>query len=254
MRREVIGDAVLYLGRCEVVLPTLGRPAALIGDPPYGMNANTDSRRFSGGVADNNRTRGQGKAWPKIIGDGEPFDPTPWLDAADRTVLWGANHYAASLPVGRTLIWLKKPPELFGTFLSDAEVAWASGGHGVWAFYKQFTIQTRMVEADARVPVHPTQKPVSLMSWCIEQARVPAGGVILDPWMGSGSTGVAAVQRGHPFIGVECEPLYFETAIRRLSDAVRQRDLFVPAPVPAPPEDARIADLFREPEATTLGG
>jgi site-specific DNA-methyltransferase (adenine-specific)/modification methylase len=94
--------------------------------------------------------------------------------------------------------------------------------------------------------VHPTQKPVSLMAWCIAQARVPAGGVILDPWMGAGSTGVAAVMAGHPFVGIECEPVYFETALRRIEAASRQADLF--APVPADPADARMADLFAEPE------
>jgi len=73
---------------------------------------------------------------------------------------------------------------------------------------------------------HPTQKPVPLMRWCIHQARVPPGGVILDPYMGSGSTGVAAVQMRHPFIGIEIEPRYFDIACRRIEEAQRQGDMF----------------------------
>jgi site-specific DNA-methyltransferase (adenine-specific)/modification methylase len=73
---------------------------------------------------------------------------------------------------------------------------------------------------------HPTQKPVDLMSWTIAQARVPAGGLIFDPYMGAGSTGIAAVLAGHPFIGVECEPVYFDAAVKRIEFATRQADLF----------------------------
>ncbi len=234
-RVERIGDAVLYLGRCEDIVPTLARPAALIGDPPYGMGWDTKSTRFSGGHRDSVARRGQGRAdWGNVIADDQPFDPTPWLDFP-HVVLWGANHFGQRLPVGTTLVWIKRFDHAFGSFLSDAEVAWVRGNHGVYC--RRDT--SLMGETWERV--HPTQKPVSLMSWCIEQARVPAGGVILDPWMGSGSTGVAAVQRGHPFIGCEVEPLYFETAVRRITEATRYKDLFH-APAPAPP--AATADLF----------
>lgn len=76
--------------------------------------------------------------------------------------------------------------------------------------------------------VHPTQKPVALMEWCIDQAKVPDGSLILDPYMGCGSTGVAAKHRGHPFIGIEIEPRYFDVACRRIEAAQRQPDMFLP--------------------------
>ena len=222
-RREVIGLATLFLGDCRIIAPTLPRPAAVISDPPYGMGWNTDSTRFTGGAI----KRGLGRDnWGAIQQDAEPFDPAQWVAAAGRVVLWGANHYAQHLPLGRTLVWVKKAPENYGTFLSDAEIGWASGGHGVYCFEKQFPPPSRMYESGNGQVAHPTQKPVALMRWCIEQAKVPAAGSILDPYMGSGSTGVAAVQMRHPFIGIEIEERYFDTACRRIEEAQKQGDMF----------------------------
>lgn len=232
MRHEVIGSATLYCGDCRDILPTLTGIEAVISDPPYGMNANTDSRRFSGGKAENNRRPGQGTNHAAVIGDDVPFDPMPWLEVGSDVILWGANHYASALPIGRTLVWLKKPPALFGTFLSDAEIGWQSGGCGVWAFYKQFTIQTRLVEADTTIPVHPTQKPVALMEWCVARVK---GVTVLDPFMGSGTTGVACARMGRAFVGVEIDPGYFDIACRRMEAAQRQGDLFITRPAKAPP-------------------
>lgn len=220
-RVEQIGRATLYLGDCRDVLPKLGKVDACITDPPYGMKWNIDSTRFTGGQY----KRGVGREdWGAILQDDQPFDPAPWLDFP-RVVLFGANHFAARLPLGTTLIWLKKADHLFGTFLSDAEVAWMKGGHGVYCFRKQFPPPSRMAEHDGTV-AHPTQKPISLMAWCIEHAKVPASATILDPFMGSGTTGVAAVQMGRDFIGIEREPAYFDIACKRIEDAQRQGDMF----------------------------
>lgn len=225
MRTEIIGDATLYLGVNDDLLPSLDRGCSVVSDPPYGMDWNTDSTRFSGGQAENGRSRGDGRSdWGAIEGDAEPFDPAPWLEFKD-TVLWGANHYAQRLPVGRTLMWLKKPPALFGTFLSDFEVGWASGGYGCFAHYRQFPPPSRIVENDGKTVGHPTQKPLSLMEWCIaEFARGEQA--IIDPYMGSGTTGVAATLLGRPFIGIEKSMAYFDTACRRIEAAYRQPRLF----------------------------
>jgi DNA modification methylase len=215
-----IGNATLYLGDCREVLPALVADA-VVTDPPYGMNLNTDTTRFSGG-------RGRSD-YGQVTGDAQPFDPAPWLQY-EYVVMFGSNHYAARLPLGTTLVWVKKHDHLFGTFLSDAEVAWMKGGHGVYVFKKSFPPPVRAADAggDPSLPVgiHPTQKPVALMEWCILKTRMRAEAVVLDPFMGSGTTGVASLNTGHRFIGVEIEPKYFDIACSRLEAAHAQGRLF----------------------------
>ena len=229
-RKEVIGDATLYLGDCLEILPTLGEVDAVVTDPPYGMGWNTDSKRFSGG---NRISRGEGRDdWGDIKSDDEPFDPAPWL-GFNSVVLWGANHYAQRLPVGSTLVWLKKHSGLFGTFLSDAEIGWAKGGHGVYCHYQQFPPPSRMAENNGAT-AHPTQKPIGLMVWCLQEFA--SKGTVLDPYMGSGTTGVACVKLGRKFIGIEIEPKYFDIACKRIEEAYRQPDMFIEQPKPAKQE------------------
>jgi DNA modification methylase len=235
VRTERIGDAVLYLGDCRELLPTLAGIDAVVTDPPYGMNCNTDSTRFT---RPNSRLKfSAGRAdWGDITGDSEPFDPGAWI-AYPQCVLWGSNHYTSRLPTGATLVWVKKHPDLFGTFLSDCEVGWKKGGHGVFAHYKQFPPPSRMAENDGTV-AHPAQKPIQLMQWCVEMTS----GTVLDPFMGSGTTGVACARLGRSFVGVEIEPRYFDIACRRIEEAQRQPDLFVH--VPAQPEPSLQLDMF----------
>lgn len=213
----------LYLGRCEDLLTTLDRASidAVIADPPYGMDHDTDTTRFSGGA----QAVSRGKDWgSRIEGDAEPFDPSPWLDF-QRVVLFGSNHFAQRLPVGTTLVWIKRNDPAFGTFLSDAEVAWMKGGHGVYCFREAGGCGIRASEAFGAA-AHPTQKPIGLMRWCISKAKVRPGGLILDPYMGSGTTGVAAVREGRRFIGIECERKYFDVAVRRIDAELAQGRLF----------------------------
>lgn len=226
MRREVIGAATLILGDCREVLPTLGEVDAVVTDPPYGMKADTNSHRFSGGDLGHRQRRKEGRAWPAVIGDDVEFDPTPLLGVGRVAVLWGLNHFPRNLPPGAALVWLKRSDEAFGSFLSDGEVAWLSKGRGVYAF-RDFSGHMEASTGDRH---HPTQKPVELMRWCIQRAKVPAGGLIADPYMGSGSTGVAAVTGGYRFVGMEIVPEYFESACRRIEQAQRQSDLFIKPP------------------------
>ena len=137
-------------------------------------------------------------------------------DLAGICIIWGGNYY--DLPARRGwLAWDKIVREFSSGHL---ELAWTTLDQPIRAFnYSHGQLATEGKE-------HPTQKPVPLMSWCIEQAKVPPGGTILDPYMGSGSTGVAAVQMRHPFIGIEIEPRYFDIACRRIEEAQRQGDLF----------------------------
>ncbi len=119
-------------------------------------------------------------------------------------------------------MWIKKRDGLFGTFLSDAEIAWYSKGHGVYC--------RRDISAKAlQQRVHPTQKPVGIMEWCLQRVK---GQIILDPFMGSGTTGVACIQMGRKFIGIEIEEAYFDIACRRIEEAYRQGDMFRDTPRP----------------------
>ncbi len=215
----------IYHGDCLEIAPALDY-AAVVSDPPYGMNADTDSRRFSGGkygttsgAAGIRNGRNPGKNHARVVGDDEPFDPTPWIDR-EWVVLFGANHFAARLPVGTTLVWIKRSDDLFGSFLSDAEVAWRKGGHGVYCYRKQFPPPSRMKEVGASSCPHPTQKPEGLMRWCIQRSGAPDDAVILDPYMGSGTTLVAARLEGRKAIGIEIEERYCEIAAKRLAQGV----------------------------------
>jgi len=219
------GRVRLILGDCREVLPTLGKVDAVVTDPPYGIGLNTDNSRFSGGSPASRSKRGGGvgpTGGLPIVGDDSPFDPMPFLLGREQ-IIWGWHNFPDLLPRGTCLVWIKRNDDAFGTFLSDAETAWQSRGHGVYCF------RDLSNAAITRDRVHPTQKPVSLMTWCIK--RIKNGQTILDPFMGSGTTGVAAVKLGRRFIGIEIEPKYFEIACRRIEEATRQTDMFIePAP------------------------
>ena len=212
-----VASSQIIQGDCLEVLRTLpaGSVDAVITDPPYGMAWDTDSTRFTG----EQHQRGDGRDdWGKVESDDKPFDPAPWLQFP-KVVLFGMNHYAARLPVGTTLVWIKRDDHLFGSFLSDAELAWMKGGYGVYCFRKQFPPPSRQSESGVGRCVHPCQKPISLMRWVMDRAGIPEGATVLDPYMGSGTTGVACALTGRNFIGIEIDPRYCEIARRRIAEA-----------------------------------
>jgi DNA modification methylase len=209
----------LINGDCLDVLRRLpaGTVDAVITDPPYGMRYNVDGTRYTGGhrrKSDGTIARAR-RRWSKpVAGDDRPFDPSPWLNFA-RVVLWGGNHFAGRLPRGTTLVWIKRNEPAFGSFLSDAEIAWVKGGHGVYCH------KDTSMYAVATARIHPCQKPVGLMRWCIRRLKLRPRSTILDPYMGSGTTGVAAVIEGFNFIGVEIDPEHFAVARERIRAAQR---------------------------------
>lgn len=224
-RVEHIGDATLYLGDCLDVLPTLGKVDAVVTDPPYGMRWNTDFTRFSAG----NVRRGPGTKHPTVRGDNMPLDPAPFLEFPE-VILFGANHYWDKLPAGACLVWIKRNDEALNSFLSDGEIAFLKGRQGVYAFRSILAGSRKAVEAglDPYGPsAHPTQKPLDLMIWCLAYIK---GQTILDPFMGSGTTGVACAKLGRKFIGIEIEERYFDIACRRIEEAYAQPDLFIEPP------------------------
>jgi site-specific DNA-methyltransferase (adenine-specific) len=207
-------DAVtIYHGDCREILPTLTADV-LVTDPPYGINLNTDNSRFSGGSKGNMAKRGNGIGSAngvRIHGDDAPFDPSFLLSAAAHRVIWGWNHFANALPGGTCLVWIKRNDTAFGSFLSDAEIAWVSKGHGVYCY------RDLSNNAIARERAHPTQKPLGLMRWCLGFFPV---GAVLDPFMGSGTTLRAAKDLGRKAIGIEIEERYCEIAARRMGQEV----------------------------------
>jgi site-specific DNA-methyltransferase (adenine-specific) len=222
VREVTIGNCRLIQGDCREVMAALPKVDAVLTDPPYGMKWNGKVTRGINGTGKAGKTRHYGKT---IINDDVPFDPTPFIES--RSILFGANHFPQHLRRGSNLVWIKRTDEGFGSFLSDAEIAWFSEGHGVYCF-RDMTLQ-----GESRNRVHPTQKPVALMEWCL--GFLPDAQTILDPFMGSGTTGVACVNLGRSFVGIELDPDYFDIAVKRITDAHRQADLFVSKPAPHKP-------------------
>lgn len=192
----------IYHGDCREIVPSLGVNLALVSDPPYGMNYDTNGNRFTLG----------GRSLPPVFGDGVAFNSQPWAQY-EWSVLWGFNHFPSGLESGGALVWLKRSDAAFGQFLSDAEIAWVKGSQGVYAYRDiQHTIACRRV--------HPTEKPVGLMGWSIIKSGAPDTVTILDPFMGSGTTLRAAKDLGRKAIGIEIEERYCEIAANRLRQEV----------------------------------
>jgi site-specific DNA-methyltransferase (adenine-specific) len=138
------------------------------------------------------------------------------IDAAPRHVIWGGNYFP--LPPSRCWLVWDKGAGFKGRSYAEAELAWTS----IDANVRVFT-HDPLANRDYRGKAHPTMKPTPLMSWCVE--KVGSADTILDPFMGSGSTGIATIQAGRKFIGIEIEPKYFDIACERIENAQRQESL-----------------------------
>lgn len=208
MRVETFGDATLYLADCRDVLPTLAKVDAVITDPPYGIGKD-GQKRSSGGHG--GRKEYEFMGWDAKRPSAETFSLV--LGAAPRHIIWGGNYFADLLPPSsKWLVWDK------GQRInqSDGELAWTSFD-GALRIYTQNRVALMQDGAE-----HPTQKPFNLMCWCVHMTT----GTVLDPFMGSGTTGVACANLRRPFIGIEIEQSYFDIACRRVENAYRQESLF----------------------------
>ena len=215
IRMEVIGDATLYCGDCLEILPTLGKVDVVITDPPYGM------------VIDNGKLRRMGKPvgyeWHDVEHAGA--DWMAQILALDvPTVLFGANAYASKLPDHPGWIVWDKQADGFAQG-SPAELAWSN----CLTNLRMFRLNYRGFTTVNDPKFHAMQKPVALMEWVVGLREIPAG-IILDPFAGSGTTGVACVNLGRRFIGIEIEPRYFDLACRRIEEAYRQPRLALEPP------------------------
>jgi len=210
----IIGNATLYLGDCRDILPILPKVDAVITDPPYGI----------GEAAGKNKSRGK-LAVAKDFGN-DSWDDAPISDdlirmvreAGKWAVIFGGNYYAMP-PAKCWLVWDKENGE---SDFADCELAWTNLPKAVRRIRYMWNGMLR-ANGEARGD-HPTQKPIGVMAWAINHVPAPCN-TILDPFMGSGTTGVACANLGRSFIGIEREPKYFDIACRRIEDAQRQQRL-----------------------------
>lgn len=224
IRREVrIGDCRLLLGDSAEILPTLGAVDALVCDPPFGMDFRSNHRKVKHEAIANDRDA-DALAWACGI----PVSHSRYVFCR-----WDN---LSDIPKPKSLVtWVKNN--------------WSMGDldheHGrqteVCAFYPgpDHDFPRGRPSDVIRAPRtgndnHPTEKPVQLMAAIIEWTR----GTVVDPFMGSGSTGVACVRLGRPFIGIELQEPHFETAVRRITDALGRPDMFAAPRVSEQPQEA----------------
>jgi DNA modification methylase len=234
-RVETIGDATLYLGDCREILPTLGGFDAVVTDPPYGIG-------WKRGV---NHARNS-KAHKGIANDGDTSARDGLLEMVTApAVVFGSFYAPYPARVKQILVWHKPPDSgLVGSvtgFRRDAEPIFLIGDWPVRTVERSSVLRTLRGQAGITTETgHPHTKPVELMG---DLVGLVTGDVILDPFMGSGTTGVAAVKLGRKFIGIEIEPQYFDIACKRIEEA--SRDLFVTRPSPA--TQVTFSEIWEEP-------
>ena len=229
--KVVIGNATLYHGDCREVLPTL-RADLVIADPPYGVGEssqrNATRGKPFGSRRDAKNTRGT-YVPPVDYGDFS-WDEQPAaqdelaaaIAAGDNCIVWGGNHFGLP-PATKWLVWDK----LNSGDFADCELAWTNLPGAVRIFRHMWNGMLRASERDSP-RVHPTQKPIALMAWCLEQVGCASVG---EPWMGSAPAGCAAVSRGLQWWGIERDRRNFDIACERIARAQAQGTL-----LPAEPE------------------
>ena len=213
--KVTIGNAELWNGDCAEILPLLPKFDLILTDPPYGLNMQT--RADGGGVCSaksGNRTY-EYSEWDKER-------PPLWLfglilDKSKDCIVWGGNYFTDALPP--TMQWLVWDKGQRNFSLADCEFAWSSKR----AAARVLTLSRGEALQDGKE--HPTQKPVRLMKWCLDMH--PKAQTVCDPFMGTGTTGVAAVAMGKSFVGIERERKYFDIACERIENEQRQCRLAV---------------------------
>ena len=205
---EQIGDAILYCGDCLKILPTLGPVAAVVTDPPYGVDFKYEGRSDS---------HDGYEKWCEL-----------WFDACRRispTILMSCGAinvpmWARIRPFKWQIAWLKpatmgRSPVGFCNW--EPMPLWGAGARG------SVDVFTATIVPSAELDGHPCPKP---MQWGIESIKHVPDGTILDPFMGSGTTGVACARLGRKFIGIEIEERYFQIACERIKREYEQLKLF----------------------------
>jgi len=213
-RKEQIGECTLYLGDCMDVMPTLGRVDAVVTDPPYGIGEAAGKNKSRGKLA--KATDYGDKSWDDKPPPKEAFKTVQ--DISTSQIIFGGNYY----PLPPTDCWLVWDKVNGKNDFADCELAWTNLKKAV---RKIEWMWNGMLRRGDDVRKHPTQKPVGVMKWCLEQLPEKAE-TVLDPFMGSGTTGVACAEMDKQFIGIELDEEYFDIACKRIDDAYKQGRLF----------------------------
>jgi site-specific DNA-methyltransferase (adenine-specific) len=241
MREETIGRARLILGDCLEVMRALGRVDHIITDPPYEATLHAAKVGLVG-----RKHRNDGVAELKGL-NFAPIDAIRadyvriagplskgWFIAfctPEGVAKWADEINASPLKYKRACVWVKPDatPQLNGQGPAQGAenfvCAWAGEGYSRWNAGGKRGVYTHYTNNPERSGLHPTEKPRRLMAEIVADFTSP-GQMILDPFMGSGTTGIAAVQLGRSFIGIEKDPEYFALACERLDKAQRQGSLF----------------------------
>jgi len=199
----------LVQGDCLDVLRSLpdGCVDAVVTDPPYGLEYDASSSTQQGI-----------QPFKMLVGDSQPFDIRPFLHFPD-VLAWCRPQLTVGVPVGvgAWYAWDKVTRNDMGVWIGECEYAWHKRATKTRMFRHLWSGAYRDSEQGLR-SVHPTQKPVALMRWCLKLATKP-GDLVLDPFAGSGTTGVAALMEGRRAILIEREPAYCDIIRRRLDHA-----------------------------------
>ena len=226
-----IGNATLYLGNCEEILPTLGQFDAVVTDPPYKLNDTSGSMTNSS----------KKESWQGFIKAGDKnasIEQTDWNDWVNLLPLKNPSHLfifcndknlvkainAFNLPLHNILVWKKDNCTPNRWFMKNGEfILFLHKGKSVPIKDLGSKTVNEFKSVLGKNKQHPTQKPVELMEFLIKNAL---GNTVLDPFMGSGTTGVACMNLKKKFVGIEKEKKYFDIACKRIEDAQRQVCLF----------------------------
>lgn len=208
-RIEQLAEGVtLYLSDCRDILPSLGKVDAVVTDPPYGILSEGSAATKRGGW-------NEGFSWDESAPSAGFMAQI--LGAGECSLIWGGCHMELPPTLGY-LIWDKGCE---GLNFGEVEYCWTSLKFAP----RMFRFRAAGMDGGKE---HPTQKPIQVMRWCL--GFVPKANTILDPFMGSGTTGIAAIKLGRKFLGIEIEPKYFDIACRRISEALKQPDMFIEPP------------------------
>lgn len=219
MRKEVIGDCTLYLGDCRDIIPTLDvKVDALISDPPYGIEDLVNGYGRGGKTIQNDKTL---DAFLQMVGVASARFPDIWMMCFYSCRVTD-KIFSADLPVEYygEVIWDKKVPGMGGSFRYQHENVAIFKNGAPKGIGEGFSVISHIRTPD----LHPHQKPIPVMQKLI---KLSGGTSIIDPFMGSGSTGVACAKMGVAFTGIEVDPNYFDIACKRIEEAYQQQDMFV---------------------------